>query len=141
MEQLSIALTSGHVCQDTLAYIASRCLLQVPEKELAHLPSADLLHVLVSSLLTSALAIQHQEPLSRLINSKESVEEIKAFVDQPLFKQVGRISRTIAKIIQVADIRQAEHIMDRLVGFSYNVFIDWDQFIIANIGTHLKRKK
>jgi hypothetical protein len=98
------------------------------------------LRVLVSSLLTSALAIQHQDPLSRLTNSKESVEEIKAFVDQPLFKQVGRISRTIAKIIQIADIRQAEHIMDRLVGFSYNVFIDWDQFIISNIGIHLKRK-
>ncbi|ORE10993.1 hypothetical protein BCV72DRAFT_220469 [Rhizopus microsporus var. microsporus] len=140
MEQLSIALTSGHACQDTLAYIASRCLLQVPEKELTHLPSADLLRVLVSSLLTSALAIQHQEPLSRLTNSKESVEEIKAFVDQPLFKQVGRISRTIAKIIQVVDIRQAEHIMDRFVGFSYNVFIDWDQFIISNIDADLYKQ-
>lgn len=141
MEQLNTALMLKNACQDTLAYIASRCLLQVPEKELAGLPTADLLRVLVSSLLTSALAIHHQEPISRLTNTKESVEEIKAFVDQPLFKQVGRMSRTIAKIIQISDIRQAEHIIDRLVGFSYNVFIDWDQFIISNIGMFFLKKK
>ncbi|KAG0745993.1 hypothetical protein G6F57_008853 [Rhizopus arrhizus] len=136
IHQLNIALDSNDTMthQDSLSYFAARCLIQVPVEQLESISNAQLLKVLTSSLLTSPFTFHHGEPFSRLENTKEMVDQLNALTEQSLFREVGRMSRTIAKLVELLINEKKEqftvqHVLDRLLGFSYNVFIDWDQFI------------
>ncbi|KAG1464894.1 hypothetical protein G6F46_005726 [Rhizopus delemar] len=136
IHQLNIALDSNDTMthQDSLSYFAARCLIQMPVEQLESISNAQLLKVLTSSLLTSPFTFHHGEPFSRLENTKEMVDQLNALSEQSLFREVGRMSRTIAKLVELLINEKKEqfivqHVLDRLLGFSYNVFIDWDQFI------------
>jgi hypothetical protein len=94
-----------------------------------------LLKLLSASLLTSPSTFNNSDLIHRLQNTPAITNEITQLTNQPLFKDIGRISRAMAKIIEIlllekqsADVVQS--IVDRLVGFSYNVFFDWDQYIM-----------
>lgn len=94
-----------------------------------------LLKLLGASLLTSPYTFNNSDVIHRLQNKPEITQEITQLINQPLFKDIGRISRAMAKLIEIlllneqsADVVQA--LLDRLVGLSYNVFFDWDQYIM-----------
>ncbi|KAF1797372.1 hypothetical protein V8B55DRAFT_1516668 [Mucor lusitanicus] len=122
--------------QDIIAFFAGRCIIQIPSElalDMKHLST--LLKLLSASLLTSPYTFGNSDVIHRLQNKPEITREITQLINQPLFKDIGRISRAMAKIIEIlllneqsADVVQA--VLDRLVGFSYNVFFDWDQYIM-----------
>lgn len=139
MDRLCISLNTMDVMihQDIVSYFTSRCLIQMPLEQFEDVPLSQLLKVLVSSLLSSPFAFDDGKPLSGLENTKDVVEKINQLVDQPLFKEIGRISRTMAKTIQLLLSEKkdesaalvVQHVLERLLGFSYNLFIDWNQFV------------
>ncbi|KAG1115966.1 hypothetical protein G6F42_013814 [Rhizopus arrhizus] len=122
--------------QDIIAFFAGRCIIQIPSEltlDMKHLST--LLKLLSASLLTSPYTFNNSDLIHRLQNKPEVTREITQLINHPLFKDIGRISRAMAKIIEIlllnqqaADVVQA--VLDRLVGFSYNVFFDWDQYIM-----------
>ncbi|KAI8646413.1 hypothetical protein BD408DRAFT_410188 [Parasitella parasitica] len=124
------------VNQDTIAFFAGRCMIQIPSEltiEMKNLPA--LLKLLNACLLSSPHTFSNGDLIHRLRNEPKVTDEITRLINQPLFKDIGRISRVMAKIIEIlllreqaADVVQA--MLDRLVGFSYNVFFDWDQYIM-----------
>ncbi|CEP12824.1 hypothetical protein [Parasitella parasitica] len=71
---------------------------------------------------------------SKSIDEPVHIQQWRPYT-QPLFKDIGRISRAMAKIIEMLLLREqaagvVQAVLDRLVGFSYNVFFDWDQYIM-----------
>ncbi|CAO3658000.1 unnamed protein product [Rhizopus stolonifer] len=140
MDRLCISLNTMDVMlhQDIVSYFTARCLIQMPLEQFEDVPLSQLLKVLVSSLLSSPFAFDDGKPFSSLENTKDVVEKINQLVDQPLFKEIGRISRTMAKTIQLLLSKKkdesaaplVQYTLERLLGFSYNVFVDWNQFVI-----------
>ncbi|KAG2205621.1 hypothetical protein INT46_003448 [Mucor plumbeus] len=122
--------------QDIIAFFAGRCIIQIPSELVFEMKNlSTLLKLLSASLLTSPSTFNNSDLIHRLQNTPAITNEITQLTNQPLFKDIGRISRAMAKIIEIlllkkqsADVVQS--IVDRLVGFSYNVFFDWDQYIM-----------
>jgi hypothetical protein len=81
--------------QDTVSFLAGRCLLQIPNDTIATMNVDALLKVLTGTLFASPSTLQNGEALHR------DEKSLKALVEQPLFKDLGRISRILAKLIQV----------------------------------------
>ncbi|KAI9279631.1 hypothetical protein BY458DRAFT_487868 [Sporodiniella umbellata] len=137
MSRLSVTLNTEEatLCQETLSYLTSRCLLPIPAKKFQDVSLSQLLKLLTSTLISSPLAFGDGQPFSQLENTKASVEKLGGLVKQPLFKEMGRISRTIAKVIQMLMEEEGEntiaihYTVEKLLGFSYNLFMDWHQFV------------
>ena len=94
-----------------------------------------LLKILSTSLLTSPYTFNNGDVLVRLENTPAMRKEVSQLIEQPLFKDIGRMSRAIAKInelllLENRDISTISAIVDRMVGFSYNTFFDWDRYLI-----------
>ncbi|KAI7900459.1 uncharacterized protein BX663DRAFT_517699 [Cokeromyces recurvatus] len=122
--------------QDIVSFFACRCIIQIPKEIILQSKNiSTLLKILTSSLLTSPHAFNNGELLHRLENTPSMVEEVKQLINQPLYKDIGRISRAMAKLIKIVLIEdqavyEIQTILDRLVGFSYNTFFDWDRYKI-----------
>ncbi|KAI9252734.1 hypothetical protein EDC94DRAFT_525562 [Helicostylum pulchrum] len=124
--------------QDIIAFFAGRCIIQIPSAtvlEMNHLPV--LLKLLSNSLLTSAYTFNNGSVIHRLKNTAAMTNEVNQLIEQPLFKDIGRISRAIAKInelllLEKLPVSTVQSILDRLVGFSYNVFFDWDRYLMEH---------
>lgn len=100
-----------------------------------HLPV--LLKLLSNSLLTSAYTFNNGSVIHRLKNTAAMTNEVNQLIEQPLFKDIGRISRAIAKInelllLEKLPVSTVQSILDRLIGFSYNVFFDWDRYLMEH---------
>ncbi|GAA5795193.1 hypothetical protein HPULCUR_000547 [Helicostylum pulchrum] len=124
--------------QDIIAFFAGRCIIQIPSAtvlEMNHLPV--LLKLLSNSLLTSAYTFNNGSVIHRLKNTAAMTNEVNQLIEQPLFKDIGRISRAIAKInelllLEKLPVSTVQSILDRLIGFSYNVFFDWDRYLMEH---------
>jgi hypothetical protein len=99
---------------------------------------AVLLKILTACLLTSPHTFNQGDIIHRLENTPATTNEINQLINQPLFKDIGRISRAIAKLIEIILLEQDQSanttiasVLDRLVGFSYNVYFDWDRYVMA----------
>lgn len=125
-----------------IAFFAGRCIIQIPSEIVLEMKNlSTFLKTLSTSLLTSPHALNNGNIVSRLTNTPAMTAEVTQLVDQPLFKDIGRISRAIAKInelllLQKQSTHTIESILDRLVGFSYNAFFDWDRYLIQH--AHIK---
>lgn len=121
-----------------IAFFAGRCIIQIPTETIAEMKNISvLLKILSSSLLTSPSTFNNGDVLHRLQNTTEMTAEITKLVDQPLFKDIGRISRAIAKLNELLLLEKKaagtiQSILDRLVGFSYNAFFDWDRYLMSH---------
>lgn len=96
-----------------------------------------LLKILLASLLTSPYTFNNGDVLFRLQNTPVMTAEVSQLIEEPLFKDIGRMSRAIAKInelllLEKRDISTIESILGRLVGFSYNAYFDWDRYLMAH---------
>lgn len=105
-----------------------------------------LLKILSASILTSPYTFNNGDILSRLQNSPSMTAEVSELVEQPLFKDIGRMSRAIAKInelllLEKRDISTIESLLDRLVGFSYNAYFDWDRYLMAHSSSSMTAGK
>lgn len=105
-----------------------------------------LLKILSASLLTSPYTFNNGDILHRLQNTPAITAEVSQLIEQPLFKDIGRISRAIAKInelllLEKRDTATIGIILDRLVGFSYNAFFDWDSYLMKHSGMHMSAGK
>ncbi|KAI8075749.1 hypothetical protein BDF21DRAFT_453762 [Thamnidium elegans] len=124
--------------QDIIAFFAGRCIIQIPSTtvlEMNHLPV--LLKLLSNSLLTSTYTFNNGNVIHRLQNTIAMTTEVNQLIEQPLFKDIGRISRAIAKInelllLEKKYVSTVQSILDRLVGFSYNAFFDWDRYLMEH---------
>lgn len=101
-----------------------------------------LLKILSDSLLTSPNTFHNGDMLHRLQNTPAMTSEISDLVAQPLFKDIGRISRAIAKLAELSLLEKnpvsvLESMLDRFVGFSYNVFFDWDRYLTQHASKHM----
>lgn len=103
-----------------------------------------LLKILSASLLTSPYTFNNGDILHRLQNTPAITvtAEVSQLIEQPLFKDIGRISRAIAKInelllLEKRDTATIGTILDRLVGFSYNAFFDWDNYLMKHSSMHM----
>ncbi|ORZ05842.1 hypothetical protein BCR42DRAFT_427873 [Absidia repens] len=124
--------------QDTLAYFSGQCLPNMPVKIMKSLDSKALLQVLISFYSTSDRLWKEGQIIRGLKDDTVLVELQK----NTLYKEIGRISRAIGKVIQVLleqDVQGGpeaiQSSIDRLDGLSYNVFIDWDQYTAEHEGT------
>ncbi|KAI8885472.1 hypothetical protein K501DRAFT_245947 [Backusella circina FSU 941] len=137
MQQLDISLSTltGHEVQqyqDTVSFLAGRCLLQIPNEIVGAMEmTTPLLKVLTGTLFTSRSTLQNGE----ILHSDN--ETLKALVEDPLFKDLGRISRILAKLIQIAIDKeegpaQIQYIIEKMVGLSYNIYFDWDHHQMYN---------
>ncbi|KAI8985907.1 hypothetical protein BDB01DRAFT_786808 [Pilobolus umbonatus] len=122
--------------QDILSLLASACILQVSDALIKGMENTSiLLKTLTSCLLTSPYTFNNGDILHRLENTPEMVAEVHQLTQNPLFKDIGRICRTIGKVIEVLldskkSILPVQSIVDRLLGISYNTYFDWDEFIM-----------
>ncbi|KAI8982120.1 hypothetical protein BDF20DRAFT_865035 [Mycotypha africana] len=135
-------LKQYHAYQDTVTFLVSCFLIQIPEDRVSTLKELpNLLKMMTSTLLTSPETFNSCDIMHRLKVSPDIKDEVNYLVHQsPLFKEIGRISRAMAKTIaamlqkdsKTMDGKDAaktiEIMLDRLVGFSYNTFFDWDQY-------------
>ncbi|ORZ01546.1 hypothetical protein BCR43DRAFT_522379 [Syncephalastrum racemosum] len=127
--------------QDSAVYMAGQCVPNLHEEALKKIDYKTTLRILMSSLLTSPHIWGRGQLVYTLKNTPETVQNLSTLVNDPLYKDIGRISRAVATII-VAAVKNAgdqedigmllRAVLDRLVGFSYNIFIDWDQFLRKN---------
>ncbi|KAI9487541.1 MAG: hypothetical protein EXX96DRAFT_553687 [Benjaminiella poitrasii] len=122
--------------QDSIAFFAGRCIIQIPKEIVLESKNISaLLKILTSSLLTSPCTFDNNNLLHRLKNTPTITNEVNQLIGQPLFKDLGRISRAIARLNQILlidtqDTSVIQGTLDRLVGFSYNVFFDWDRYVM-----------
>lgn len=105
-----------------------------------------LLKLLSNSLLTSAYTFNNGSVIHRLQNTAAMTTEVNQLIEQPLFKDIGRISRAIAKInelllLEKKPVATVQSILDRLVGFSYNVFFDWDRYLMEHSSKNMTAGK
>lgn len=115
-----------------IAFFAGRCIIQIPDEAVLTMKNKNLLlKLLTSSLLTSPYTFNNGDLLHRLSNTPEIKQQVDQLVNSPLFKDIGRLSRAMAKLIQLDlnnNTEAVQHLMDRLVGTSYNAFFDWDRY-------------
>ncbi|KAI8332634.1 hypothetical protein BC941DRAFT_436113 [Chlamydoabsidia padenii] len=130
--------TSFAVNQDVIAYFSGQCLPNIQVEVMKDLDLKALLQVLISFFSTSDMLWKNGQLLHQLENETVLVDLQKNL----LYKEIGRISRSIGKVIHVileqnvsggADVIQSS--IDRLDGLSYNVFIDWDRYITRKEGS------
>ncbi|KAI9262357.1 hypothetical protein BDA99DRAFT_510987 [Phascolomyces articulosus] len=131
------------VNQDILAYIAGQCLPNLPSDTVKEMDHKNVLRILISCLLTSDQIWQNGQIVGNLTVSQHSVDHLKKITEGAIHKDIGRISRAIATVI-VTGLGQEEEkeedsmavmvqsSLDRLVGFSYNILVDWDRFMTNN---------
>lgn len=101
-----------------------------------------LLKLLTSSLLTSPYTFNSGDLLHRLKNTPEIKQELNQLVNSPMFKDIGRLSRAMAKLIQIDSNNDAvQHLLDRLVGASYNTFFDWDRYVMDTAQVSMSPEK
>ncbi|KAG0170004.1 hypothetical protein DFQ30_002992 [Apophysomyces sp. BC1015] len=124
--------------QDTVAFLSGQCLPNIPSDTMKRMNLVNLLNVLVSCLLTSDNIWKGGQIIHFLKNTPDAVDIINELSNRPLYKDIGRISRSVAKVFQVMLSAEQnsegviQETLDRLVGFSYNVLVDWDRFITSN---------
>lgn len=121
-----------------IAFFAGRCIIQIPSAIISEMNNISvLIKILSGSLLTSPYTFNNGDVLHRLQNTTAMTAEITRLVEQPLFKDIGRISRAIAKLNELLLLEKKsaatiQSILDRLVGFSYNAFFDWDCYLMEH---------
>jgi hypothetical protein len=123
-----------------IAFFAGRCIIEIPDKTVLALKNKKLLlKLLTSSLLTSPHTFNNGDLLHRLNNTPEIKQEVNALVNTPLFKDIGRVSRAMAKLVQIdeGEGSMVQYLLDRLVGSSYNAFFDWDRYIMDTAGVSM----
>ncbi|KAI8142498.1 hypothetical protein BJV82DRAFT_669645 [Fennellomyces sp. T-0311] len=128
------------VNQDIIAYIAGQCLPNLSSDVINDMDHKSVLRILMSSLLTSEHIFMNGNVVRNLKVTQECVDDLKRTTEGAVYKDIGRISRAIAAVVitglnldsdgSMAKIVQAS--WDRLVGFSYNIFVDWDRFTTSN---------
>ncbi|KAI8083230.1 uncharacterized protein B0P05DRAFT_570584 [Gilbertella persicaria] len=121
--------------QDDISFFAARCITQMSSKKLKKLDVLSLLKHLNNTLITSSHTFNNGNLIQKLSNTPTMTKEVQTLISQPLFKDIGRISRALAKLIEVASTKQhleyVSFILNRLEGISYNIFFDWDRYIIS----------
>ncbi|CAO3622300.1 unnamed protein product [Mucor hiemalis] len=133
--------------QDIVSFFAGRCIIQIPSETVLEMKNLSvLLKILSASLLTSPYTFNNGDVLHRLQNTPAMTAEVSELIEQPLFKDIGRISRAIAKInelllLEERDLTTIGTILDRLVGFSYNAFFDWDSFLMKHSSVHMNAEQ
>ncbi|KAI9316799.1 hypothetical protein BX666DRAFT_1858328 [Dichotomocladium elegans] len=130
--------------QNIVAYVAGQCLPNLLTKSInaKDMDHKSILRVLMSCLLTSKHIWNGGQIISQLENTQECVDKLNQLANGLVYKDIGRISRAIGVSLDrlVSDKKIGEvyrPLIDkfnliyffRLVGFSYNVFIDWDRFL------------
>ncbi|KAI9498499.1 hypothetical protein BDB00DRAFT_754847 [Zychaea mexicana] len=126
--------------QDIIAYIAGQCLPSLSSDVLKELDHTNVLRILISCLLTSDQIWKNGAIVRNLSVTQKDVDHLAEIAEGAVYKDIGRISRAIAAVItaglehasdgSMANMVQSS--IDRLVGFSYNVFVDWDRFTANN---------
>lgn len=97
-----------------------------------HVP--ELLKLMTQTLLS---ILHGGDILHRLENTQTMTAQIGELVEKPMFKDIGRISRTISKLMEICIEEKkstviVQAVLDRLVGVSYNAFFDWDRYLMAH---------
>ncbi|KAI8098471.1 uncharacterized protein BX664DRAFT_309539 [Halteromyces radiatus] len=126
---------SFSVNQDIIAYFSGQCLPNLTSDTMKTLNLKTLLQVLISSYSTS----DHLWKNGQIIRPMKDETILVDLQKDPLFKEIGRISRSIGKTIQVLLEQRVEGgtetiqlAIDRLEALSYNIFIDWDRYTSQN---------
>ncbi|KAI9027343.1 hypothetical protein CLU79DRAFT_741460 [Phycomyces nitens] len=123
--------------QDVIALFAGQCLPTLSVKAIQGMNLEAVLRCIESFLITSKFAWEDGKIIDNLSNESKDTEAINTILQDPLHKDIGRISRAAAKVIEailtVGDplsIGSVESLLDRLTGFSYRIFIAWDRFVV-----------
>ncbi|CAO3625664.1 unnamed protein product [Cunninghamella blakesleeana] len=132
-----------HNCE-LITYFSGQCLPNLPTELVKTIDLKVLLQTLVSCLLTSKNTWNN----GMFIGQLENADDLIKLQSNPVYKEIGRISRSLGKVIQVmleekvegaSDVVQLA--IDRLEGLSYNVYIDWDNYVIQHANNNMKDKK
>ncbi|KAG2224556.1 hypothetical protein INT45_004401 [Circinella minor] len=129
------------ISQDVFAYIAGQCFPNLPTEAIKKMDHKNILRMLISCLLTSDQIWQNGEIIQNLNVSQKNVDHLKKITEGAIHKDIGRISRAIGTVIltgleeddsESSMAKMVQSSLDRLVGFSYNILVDWDRFITNN---------
>ncbi|KAF7732104.1 hypothetical protein EC973_006359 [Apophysomyces ossiformis] len=124
--------------QDTITLLSCQCLPNIRTDTMKEMNLEILLRILIPCLLTSDNIWKGDQFVRLLKVTPDTVDEINELAEKPLHKDIGRISRSIGKIIQVmlevdpSNERVIHEMLDRLVAFSYDILIGWDRFLNDN---------
>ncbi|KAL0094080.1 hypothetical protein F4703DRAFT_1924801 [Phycomyces blakesleeanus] len=123
--------------QDVIALFAGQCLPTLSVKLIQGMNLKAILSCIESFLITSKYSWEDGKIIENISNEPKDAELLNKIIQDPLHKDIGRISRAAAKVIQailtVGDpicIECVESLLDRLTGFSYRIFVDWDRFVV-----------
>ncbi|CAO3617403.1 unnamed protein product [Cunninghamella echinulata] len=129
---------------ELITYFSGQCLPNLPAELIKTIDLKVLLQTLISCLLTSENTWNN----GLFIGQLENADHLIKLQNNPVYKEIGRISRSIGKVIQVMLEEQVEGAsdviqlaIDRLEGLSYNIYIDWDHHLIQNYNNNSKDKK
>lgn len=125
------------------------------------------MRILISCLLTSEQVWKNGQIITTLSNTQACIDQLNQLTNGMVYKDIGRISRAIgavittglekdsdgsnATMVQVSldrSVALMKHYMVldltftfRLVGFSYNVYFDWDRFLRENQESQMTASK
>lgn len=127
---------------DAISLIAAKSLIPMPTQKIGKLDNKALyLRYLSNTLLTHPDTFNSGQSIHSMMEQPKT--QLQNITNTSLFKEMGRISRVLAKLSSTwiptqEGVKEVSDLIDRLHGISYNIFFDWDQALMKHVSLDSK---